>query len=189
MIASSHPEFFVQSCDRVVLDLTVSLIRLFRRFRQPEAQDFFGLWLDFGKLHTHTHERVRVDATVAGASNECVSVNILKCTSVPSGNGIAAVQTQVADTRFHPSAGILFQEFRRGDKGISRLAPLLLFHDSSPLKAGAYSIPNWPRRGSKTQSKGNNDRARAARHRRAFLPRVSGFRRPARPDSLFSTTL
>ena len=36
MIASSYLEFFVQSCDRVVLELTVCLIRLFGGFRQPE---------------------------------------------------------------------------------------------------------------------------------------------------------
>src|SRR5271165_2118307 len=76
---------------------------------------------------------------------------------------IAPVQAQVADARIHPSAGILFQKFRRGDKGISRLAPLLLFHDASPSKAGAYSISNCQRCGPKTQSKGNHGRTELAR--------------------------
>src|SRR5271156_4056539 len=58
MIASSYPEFLVQTSDKAVSDSTVGFIRLFGCFRQPQPQDFFGLGLNLAKLHAHAHERV-----------------------------------------------------------------------------------------------------------------------------------
>src|SRR5277367_5560369 len=145
-IPSSSLEFFVQSCDRVILELTVCLIRLFRCIWQPQPQHFFGFWLNFPKLHAHAHERVRVNHSrwrFEGMSLRKYSqVHERAIRKRIHGVDIATVQTQVADSRFHSRTGILFLEFRCGDKGISWLAPLLLFHDSSPLQAGAYSILN-----------------------------------------------